>query len=296
MPNRKKALGRGLSALLPASERALRQVSIAEIAPNPHQPREALDEEGLSGLAESIRQHGVLQPLIVAEAPPAPDSSVRYRLIAGERRWRAAALAGLDMIPVVVREADPEELLALALVENLQREDLNPIEEARAYQELTEGFGLTQEEVAQRVGRSRSAVANSLRLLRLPSNIIQMVLHRDLTEGHARALLSLPSADLMQRLADEVRDGGLSVRQTEARAEQLRAGPPRGRRRAQQAVADPFTESLEQNLRSRLGTKVRLIRGKRGGRLVIHFYSDEELDGILQAIGGDPWGSRSAPR
>lgn len=290
MSERRKALGRGLSALLPITEEGPQEVPTAAICASPNQPRRSFDDERLAELAESIRQHGVLQPVLVAPLPePRPDG-VRYRLVAGERRWRAALLAGLEHLPAIVRQVDEREAMEVALVENLQREDLNPVEEARAYQELQETFGLTQEELAERVGKSRPAVANSMRLLKLPEEVLGLLAEGRLTEGHARALLTLPPSADVTAIAEKVCQEGLSVRQTEELARALDAEPgdaaPRPKRRSnpdQQVTNDALTEAL----RSKLGTKVDLVRGRQGGRLVIHFYSDEELDSIFRAIAGD---------
>ncbi|NPV08980.1 MAG: ParB/RepB/Spo0J family partition protein [Anaerolineae bacterium] len=291
MPERRKALGRGLSALLPQAADASQEIPTAAICPGPHQPRRGFDDEKLAELADSIRQHGVLQPVLVTPLPsPTPDGAC-YRLVAGERRWRAALLAGLERLPAIVRELDERESLEVALVENLQREDLNPVEEARAYHELLENFGLTQEQLAERVGKSRSAVANSLRLLKLPEAVLQLLLEDRLTEGHARALLGLPPSTDATAVASEVCRRGLSVRQTEELVRQLASESPGRspsvRRDAHDPVVEAENESLVAALRSRLGTRVDLVRGRRGGRLVIHFYSDEELDAIFRTIGAE---------
>ncbi len=293
MADRKRALGRGLSALLPGSdEEGARELPIAAISPSPRQPRRSFDDDTLAELADSIRQHGVLQPILVSASPAAVGTEARYTLIAGERRWRAAQLAGLATIPAMVREMDERESLEVALVENLQREDLNPVEEARAYQELQEVFGLTQDKLAERVGKSRSAVANSLRLLRLPPAVLALLAEDRLSEGHARALLGLPDSADLASIAAQVASDGLSVRETEALVRAAQAateGPaetpaPVRSRPARDEVAN---EALAEALRRRLGTKVELVRGRHGGRIVIHFYSDEELDSIFQIIGGD---------
>lgn len=289
MTERKWGLGRGLAALLPNADRGLQQLPISDIAPNPQQPRRSIGEERLAELAESIREHGVIQPIVVSPLVPPLSTGQHYRLVVGERRLRAAALAGLDSVPALVRDVNSRDSLEIALVENLQRQDLNPIEEAQAYQELMASFSLTQEEVAQRVGKSRSAIANSLRLLKLPSHILDMVRDGLLSEGHARALLALPDEALITRLAQEVVARGLSVRQTEAMAGKLLLETEQRSEQQQlpRKTADPLTAAIEEQLRTRLGTKVNLQRGKRGGRLVIHFYSDEELDAIYRAILGN---------
>lgn len=273
-------LGRGLDALFPPGDRGLIQVDIESISPNPRQPRERTDQASLAELAESIGQHGVLQPLIVTRREGG------YTLVAGERRWRAARLAGLRTVPALLKETTPREQLELALVENLQREDLNALEAASAYQQLIDEHGLTQEEVASRVGKHRSSVANTLRLLRLPPEVRQALSAGDLSEGHARALLICPEAAQQRLLLERIRTGGLSVRQTEELARRLALGesPKAGdsRRRSQ---ADPDLDALENRLRQTLGTKVELTHGRKGGKLVIHYYSDEELEALIGRLG-----------
>ncbi|MGH2367081.1 MAG: ParB/RepB/Spo0J family partition protein, partial [Chloroflexota bacterium] len=209
----------GVSAEAPATGEgvgsAAREVEIGRIERNPRQPRKHLDEQQLAELADSIREHGLIQPLVVSRLEANDDGGPRYRLIAGERRWEAARIAGLVRVPVVIREVTPRELLELALVENVQRADLNAVEEATAYQQLAEEFGLTQEQIGQRVGKSRFAVANTMRLLHLPAAVQQAVIDGLLSEGHARAILGLPDQEAQRRVAQQVIDLGLSVRQTE---------------------------------------------------------------------------------
>jgi ParB family chromosome partitioning protein len=237
-----------------------------------------MDEESLAGLAASIREHGVIQPLIVTQVGDA------YQLIAGERRWRAAQLAGLTVVPALVKESTPQQMLELALVENLQRADLNPLEEAGAYRQLMDEFGLTQEQVAERVGKSRAAVANTLRLLRLPDELKAALAAGRISEGHARALLALPDAGLQRRALALVEMRGLNVRQTEELARRLLEEPEEPGARA--VPLSPQDRDAVERFRARLGTKVNLVRGKQGGRLVIHFYSEEELQAIYEAIVG----------
>jgi ParB family transcriptional regulator, chromosome partitioning protein len=288
MVERKRALGRGLSALLPETEPALQQVPLAEIALNPLQPRQRIDEAALADLAASVREHGVLQPLILAPVAGDAAGGKRYVVVAGERRLRAAQLAGLTHVPALVRDIDAKGRLEVALIENLQREDLNPVEASQAYQQLLTDFGLTQEEVSRRVGKSRSAVANSLRLLKLPVEVLSLLRSGQLTEGHARALLALPTATAIRHTAQAVLDGALSVRQTEALVAKLLADSGTERKAAKRgAVRDPHVAALEDALRGRLGTKVVLQKGKRGGKVVIHYYSDEELDAIYRTIVGE---------
>jgi ParB family chromosome partitioning protein len=276
----RRALGRGLDALIPSSESSAGavEIPIARVSPNPHQPRQAINAESLAGLAASIREHGVIQPLIVTQVGDA------YQLIAGERRWRAAQLAGLATVPALIKESTPQQQLELALVENLQRADLNPLEEAGAYRQLMDEFGLTQEQVAERVGKSRAAVANTLRLLRLPDEIKAALAAERISEGHARALLALPDAGLQRRALVLVETRGLNVRQTEELARRLLEEPEDLESRA--VPLSPQDRDAVERFRARLGTKVNLVRGRKGGRLVIHFYSEEELQAIYEAIVG----------
>ena len=277
---KQRGLGRGLAALIPTATGGVEEVDPDLIVPNPHQPRAAFSEESLRELVESVREHGVIQPLIVS----AGESPGVYQLIAGERRLRAAKLAGLARVPVVVKEAAERELLELALVENLQREDLNALEEAQAYRRLADDFGLTQEAIASRVGRSRTAVANSMRLLGLGEELKGSLAGGEISEGHARALLGLDSEAARREAWRQVVDRALTVRQTEelvrhwSNARQPGARPKaRGR--------NPETAALEDRLRTALGTKVELSRGAKGsGRLVVHFYSDEELEALLRRL------------
>lgn len=289
MPAGKTGLGRGLGALIPSSG-GVDEVDIDLVVPNPEQPRQRMDQEALEELAASVREHGLLQPLVVARQVTA-SGAVSYQLIAGERRLHAARLAGLGRVPVVVRETTPRGLLELALVENLQRADLGPLEEAQAYRRLVGEFGLSQEAVAQRVGKSRVAVANALRLLALPDAIKDGLVTGRITEGHARALLGLPDDETRQRLYAEVLDRALTVRETEELVRRLRdalpedAAPPAGRE--QRRSADPDLTAVEERLRSVLGTQVRLERSRKGGRIVIRFYGDEDLEALLDRLLGE---------
>jgi ParB family transcriptional regulator, chromosome partitioning protein len=296
-----RGLGRGLGALIPSSgdQRAaqgnepgagpapgVQLVAVSDIMPNPRQPRSIIAAAALADLADSIRQHGVIQPLILTRSQP--TDPVPYQLIAGERRWRAAQLAGLTAVPAVLKEATSQQLLELALVENIQRADLNPLEEAAAYQALMADFGLTQEAVAERVGRSRVAVANILRLLRLPEPVKELLAAGKLAEGHARALLGLPDCDLLLQAAQQVVARELTVRQTEELVRRLLATAAAAPVESDEEPADdPATQQLETAFRGALGTKVTLSRGRRGGKLVIHFYSDEELQTIYEHIVGN---------
>ena len=271
-------LGRGLEALIPRSaehEGGVLQVAIDRIGRNPHQPRARFDSDELGELAASIATHGMLQPIVV-RATPNGD----YELIAGERRLRAARQAGLESVPVVVRDSPSEQLLELALVENLQRADLNAIEEAHAYRELIDRFGLTHEEVARRVGKSRVAVSNALRLLDLAPETRAAIVDGRISEGHGRALAALTIHELQRAVLRVVLERHLSVRQTE---ELVR----RKRDSARQPAREPLSPDLldlEAQLRGLLATKVGIQRSRRGGRLVIDFYSDEELDRIYSII------------
>jgi ParB family transcriptional regulator, chromosome partitioning protein len=280
-PERQQGLGRGLAALIPqrSSGAGQLEIPIARVRANPYQPRKRIDDEALRGLADSIAEHGVIQPIVVTETLDG------YRLVAGERRLRAAQLAGLERIPAVVRQlADPEQL-ELALVENLQRADLDAIEEAHAYRQLIEEFGFTQESVATRVGRARSTVANTLRLLELDASVQAAIADGRLSEGHGRALVGL-EPDIQARLLDSIVGQQLSVRQTEELVRRLREPRPAATTSAR--PGDPDLERVEEELRRSLGTKVSLARTRRGGRIVIEFYGEEELSRIYERLVGGP--------
>ena len=275
MSVKKPALGKGLSALIPSSrdegpKSGLLTIPLERLDANPRQPRRRFDEDGLDELARSIGKTGILQPILVTRAGD------RYRILAGERRARAARLAGLTEVPVVVREglADRDHLL-FALVENLQRRDLTALEEADAYRHLREDFGLTQEEVAERVGKDRATVANALRLLKLPAAVRASLEDGSLTAGHARALLALPSAADQEKLAKEFVRRGLSVRMAEVRVAALAAGGPKKKRKDRRVDAD--TRDAELRLQRALGTKIEIVRRRRGGEVRVFFYSEEEL-------------------
>ncbi|MBI5956334.1 MAG: ParB/RepB/Spo0J family partition protein [Chloroflexi bacterium] len=285
MPRPKGGLGRGLGALIPLSAPSVVEVGLDSIVANPRQPRQALNAVKLQELAASLREHGVIQPLVVTELEPVEDrepDAPRYQLIAGERRWQAARIAGLSTVPVIIKEAPPEETLELALVENLQRADLNPLEEANAYRQLMEEFGLTQEIVAARVGRSRVAVANSLRLLSLPEEVKESLAGELISEGHARALLGLPAKESQVEAMKALIAKGLSVRQAEELVRRWGRRSPGAQ--GKEKTLDGETRSLEDDFRRALGTKVSLFRRKKGGKLVVYFYSEEELQGIYQVI------------
>jgi len=279
--NPRRALGRGLNALIPTAETqaGAAEIPVARVSPNPHQPRQNIADESLAELTASIREHGVIQPLVVTQLGD------EYQLIAGERRWRAAQLAGLTTIPAIIKETTPQQMLELALVENVQRADLNPLEEAGAYRQLMDDFGLTQEEVAARVGKSRTAVANIVRLLRLPDDVKAALAADRISEGHARALLALPTAQLQRQVLAVIEARGLNVRQAEelVRRMQLESEADASEAEAQPALS-PQDRDVVDKFQARLGTRVNLVRGKKGGRLVIHFYSEEELQAIYEAI------------
>jgi len=286
MAKEKRGLGRGLEALIPTAivaeqpERGATEVPVSAIAPNPRQPRHKQNGESLRELADSIREHGVLQPLIVTRAEGSLPGAPRYQLIAGERRWLAAKIAGLVRVPVVIKEATPQQTLELALVENIQRADLNALEEAQAFQQLVDEFGLTQEQVAGRVGKSRVAVTNTLRLLRLTEEAKAALLSGEISEGHARAILALESEDLQAQALRLVVRHGLNVRQTEELVRRLQSPP----QKEPPPPPSPETMALQSRLETALNTRVQLERGKKGGKLVIHFYSEEELESICNVL------------
>ncbi|HWR67224.1 MAG TPA: ParB/RepB/Spo0J family partition protein [Bellilinea sp.] len=282
---RKSGLGKGLGALIPngtdgevsASETGTLFVGIDQILPNPAQPRQAMEQESLAELAASIREHGILQPLIVSLG----DKPDQYILIAGERRWRAARLVGMTAVPAIVRQATDQQRLEMALIENLQRADLAPLDTAEAYRQLAEEFKLSHDEIAERVGKSRTTVTNTLRLLRLPDAVRIALVEGKISEGHARALLGLNSPQAQAAVLQNILANDLSVRQTEELVRRYsgeRAAP------VQRAEPSPEIKSLEARLRDSLGTRVTLRHGKKGGTLVIHYYSDEELDGLISQI------------
>ena len=279
---RRRVLGKGLEALIPTAMDAgsgLREIPVESIGPNPHQPRQALDPVALQELANSIQEHGLIQPLVVVQ------QGQGYQLIAGERRLQAAKLVGLSQVPALVKDATPQQMLELALVENIQRADLNPLEEAAAYQQLIEDFGLTQAQVARRVGKSRTAVANSVRLLRLPLEVKESLVTGQLSEGHARALLGLPEAKVQHRALRRVIKRGLNVRQTEELVRRWAAPLPEPK---DEPRDDPETSALERAFCEALGTRVRLVRNREGGRLVVYFYSEEELDALYGLVVNQP--------
>jgi len=279
---RHTGLGRGLTALIPqrTGGSAATEIPIDRIRPNPRQPRQVMDQGQLDELAASIREHGVLQPILVTETLDG------YQLVAGERRFRASRLAGLERIPAVVRQLADRDQLELALVENLQRADLGPMEEAHAFQALVDEFELTHDTIAQRLGRSKSAITNTLRLLDLDPEVQSAIADGRLTAGHARAIGGLPVSQ-QAHVARTVIDQGFSVRQAEELVRRLRE-PRAARPAATQRLPDPDLERVEEDLRRRLGTKVTLARSRIGGRIIIEFYSDEELGQLYDRLIGGP--------
>lgn len=279
--NSKKGLGTGLGALLGGdllteAEGKPLTLPIAKVEPKSDQPRKHFDEVALQELSDSIKQHGMIQPITVRKLP-----SGYYQIIAGERRWRAARMAGLEEVPVTVIEADDRLAAELALVENLQRTDLNPIEEARGYQALIQEYGLTQEETAQSVGKSRPAIANALRLLMLPEEVLEMLERNELSAGHARALLAIPDDDVKIEAARIIVLKGLSVRQTEALAVSL--GKKRGLQEKKPAGIDYLALAAKQ-LESSLGRRVKMTEGKHGGKIEIDYYDADDREALMEAL------------
>lgn len=277
----KRALGKGLQALIPESvnetgEHEIQELRISDIDPNGLQPRKFFDENALNELAQSIKQYGVIQPITVK---PVDD---RYMIVTGERRWRAARMAGLKTIPAIVKDFDTREILEIALIENLQREDLNPLEEAMALKTLIDDFDLTQEELAARVGKSRSAIANTIRLLNLPQSVQGMIMEGLLSAGHARALLSVESEELQQSLAKSTVEKGLTVRELEDLIKH-QSKEHDGSDKRNKNPRTPFQEYAD-SLSRMLGTKVNIISGKRKGRIEIEYYDTEDLYRILDVL------------
>ncbi len=278
----KSGLGRGLGALIPGGDNVqngngVMLVPVERVLPNPRQPRNMIHPENLEELTLSVREHGVLQPLIVTLG----ESAGHYILIAGERRLQAARLAGLASVPVLVREATDQQRLELAIIENVQRSDLSALEEAEAYRQLAEDFELSHEGIASRVGKSRVAVTNTLRLLRLPDSVKNALIEKRITEGHARALLALPTPEAQTAALQRIIKQELNVRQTEDLVRKLSGENPVPKAKP---IIPPDIIELEDRLRSSLGTKVTLRSGHKGGTLVIHFYSNEELNSLTTRL------------
>jgi len=280
---RKGGLGRGLEALIPGSYTTDQPsggpllVPLHNIQPNPRQPRSEIKDNDLQELAASIQEHGILQPLIVTRA----GESDQYILIAGERRLRAAELIGLESVPVIIRQASDQQRLELALIENIQRENLSALESAAAYQQLADEFDLTHEEIAVQVSKSRTAVTNTIRLLKLPESVRKALEEEAISEGHARALLALESAPAQAAALQTILKNQLNVRQTEDLVRRLGGAKPKT---APKTRKSSEIRDLEERLRSRLGTRVSVQHGKGGGTITIHYYSDEELDALIEAL------------
>ena len=278
-----KGLGKGLGALLgdfneePLEKSAYQMLPIYKVEPNPDQPRQDFDEEELQALADSIDVHGIIQPLTVRELP-----SGYYQIIAGERRWRAARIAGLSEVPAVIMEADDRKVKELALIENLQRQDLNPVEEALGYQSLMEEYGLTQEETAKRVGKSRPAVANALRLLSLCPDVMELLRRGDLTPGHARAILTLKTEKQQKEAARKIIALSLSVRQAETLCKNMTKEAPV--KVESDVIHVDYVAECEKQLSKQLGRGVKIINGKRKGKFELEFYGQEDLQHLLEAL------------
>jgi len=281
---RKSGLGRGLDALIISNEstniREADQIRVDRIVPNPRQPRAHINSEELIELTASVKEHGIIQPVIVTY----DQQGDSYTLIAGERRLLAARQAGLETIPAIVREASEQQRLVIALIENVQRTDLNAMEAAEAYRQLAEDFNLSHEEIAHHVGKSRVAITNTLRLLKLPKDVQQALVENKISEGHARALLTLPSPQAQSSAYKTILNRDLNVRQTEELVRKLTGQQVKTHSKPAQA---PEISALEERLRTQLGTKVVVKSRKNGGTLTIHYYSDEELDSLIEMILGD---------
>lgn len=283
---RRAGLGKGLGALLPPTtessvdKESIKMVSISEISPNPRQPRTEFRQDELNELADSIKEHGVIQPLIVSD-----NTDGTFSLIAGERRLRAAQLAGLSMVPVVVRQATDKEMLELALIENVQREDLSPLETAEAYRNLEENFNMTHEEISKRVGKNRVSITNTLRLLKLPGEVQQALVNQKITEGHARVLLSLPTAQAQIAAMQVIINRNMNVRQTEEYVRNLVGERQESSQPRVKNALTPEMQEIEDTLMQAIGTRVSLHPGKSGtGTIQIHYYSDEELENLIKKM------------
>lgn len=288
MAARKRGLGQGLNALISdeleekiveQNKHGVLKIDVNKVEPNPHQPRKAFDDDALEDLADSIKQFGIIQPLLVA------DKESHYEIVAGERRWRAAKRAGLKEVPVIIKKLTPEVVLEVSLIENIQREDLNAIEEAIAYQRLMDEFDLKQDEIAEKVSKSRSAIANTLRLLNLAEAVRQMVIDEMISSGHARTLLSITDKKLQVDIASRVFDEKLSVRETEKLVKSILA-PSKDKSKENKAKAlDPVYKQLEEEMKKILGTKVSIRKkNEKVGKIEIEYYSKEELDRVLELL------------
>lgn len=279
----KGGLGKGLDSLFmdnSADIQVKKTLRVSEIEPNRDQPRKSFSEDAIAALADSIREHGMIQPILVRPLP-----SGGYQIVAGERRWRAARMLGLDEVPVSIRELSDSQTMQIAIIENLQRENLNPIEEASGYSELMEKYGMTQDEVARLVGRSRSAIANSVRMLALPEKVQKMIENGDLSAGHAKALLAFSDEKLLMQTAQKAAGGGMTVRQVEKLAQQdenARSSDDAADRRI-----DNYFVEMELSLKERLGRKVKIDYGRNKGVLVLEFYDKEDLAGLAELLAGE---------
>ncbi len=277
----KGGLGAGLDTLFSDNTNEIqvkKTLRVSEIEPNRDQPRKSFSDEAITALAESIREHGMLQPILVR-----PLATGGYQIVAGERRWRAARMLGLDEVPVNIRELSDIETMQIALIENLQRENLNPVEEAMGYKELMENYGMTQDKVAKIVGRSRSAVANSVRLLTLPERVIKMLEKGELSVGHAKALLGFENEELLIATALKAADGGLTVRQVERAAQKSAEETEQTENKSDRKIDNYFTE-MEISLRNTLGRKVKVDYGKNKGVLILEFYDKEDLSALADKL------------
>ncbi|NMA82663.1 MAG: ParB/RepB/Spo0J family partition protein [Epulopiscium sp.] len=281
----KRGLGKGLSALIEdqrpdmTAESEAQLVSIHEIIPNEKQPRKSFKDEGLQDLAVSIEQYGIIQPLVVKKAKGG------YEIIAGERRWRAARLLGIEKVPIIIKDYTPQETLEVSLIENLQREDLNPMEEAAAYHRLIDEFQLTQEEISKRVGKSRPVIANALRLLKLDLRVQNMLTEEIITSGHARALLAISDLDLQYELAKKIFDEEMTVREIEKWIKDFLGKKDKSEtKKKQESDLAPIYRDIEERFKQILGTKVQISRGKKKGKIEIEYYSDEDLERILSLV------------
>ncbi|MGE5615055.1 MAG: ParB/RepB/Spo0J family partition protein [Bacillota bacterium] len=276
----KKGLGKGLGALIASAEAedtGVIEVKINDIEPNVDQPRKSFDDDKLKQLAESIKKHGIIQPLIVQR------EGDTYKIVTGERRWRAARMAGFQTVPVIIRELSGREVMEVALIENIQREDLNPIEEAEAYKKLIDDYGMTQEEISATVGKSRPAVANSLRLLSLGKGIKNMIVSGDISSGHARALISIEDPELQLKAAKIIIEKGLNVRDTELLVKRI-AGNKDEKKNRRKTTGDAEYKAIEDRFREIFGTKVKIINRKNSGKILIEYYSPDDLDRIINIV------------
>lgn len=279
----KKGLGKGLGTLFSEeideiNENSIIEVKISQVEPNKNQPRKSFEREKLETLADSIKEHGIIQPIIVTKSEDG-----RYTIVAGERRWRASKLAGLTTIPVVVKEYTDQTVAEISLIENLQREDLNPIEEALGYKELSDTYGLTQDKISQKIGKSRSAIANSMRLLLLEDEIQQRLISGEISEGHARAILSLEGIELRNFLVNQIIENSLNVRQAEVLAKQLQKGRPERRKKSPDVYSIEI-KRIQERLAESLGTKVTISNGAKKGKIEIEYYGNDDLERLLNLI------------